>query len=545
MTFTRDERPAPGASGRFAREEDGSFVLFGIYLVIAMLLVGGVAVDIIRHDYERIRMQGVVDTAILAAADLDQTLDPEAVVRDHFDKAGVLERLDHVEVIENINSRVVSAQASMDVNTMFIRSIGMDKIGALAGGMAREDIRDIEVSLVLDISGSMADFSRIDNLKTAAKDFVSTVLSGVDDGRENEVSISIVPYSTEVNIGSEMASLFALTDVHDFSHCVNFQSSDFDSIAMDLSLSRQQTAHFDPFTNGFTFEERAPDPLLTPCRADEAAEITYFSQDEAELHASIDALTPGGNTSIDVGLKWGAALLDPSMRTPITTLSALGKADPAFVGRPYDHDRNNTMKIIVVMTDGQNTYQYRLKDAYRGTALTDVWGAMITGASNPEDDGFRLSIDDDEYQDFDNDGRWEEDWWIPNRGRWYNSNWGGDTAHRMTYQELWSVASLGWHAYWGRYRQYNNADTYYSWKEIPYTNIGPATKDPRMTDMCEQSKDAGILVFSIALDVAESNATRMEDCASSDNHYFNVQGTELLYAFSAIASTINQLRLVQ
>ncbi|MBJ3761817.1 hypothetical protein ILP92_03520 [Maribius pontilimi] len=534
-----------GAATRFQRDEDGSFVLFGIYLLIVMLLVGGLGVDIIRHDFERLRMQGVVDSAILAAADLDQQLDPEEVVRDHFRKAGVLDRLDNVTVVEDINSRMVSATASMNVGTMFIRSIGYDYIGAHSGGMAREDIRDIEVSMVLDISGSMDNANRIQNLKIAAKDFVSTVLSGKSQGRENEVSISLVPYATEVAIGDEMLSLFSLTETHPYSSCVDFVASDFDAISLDFTTVRNQTGHFDPWSDGFDWNTRSPNPLSLPCRDDAASEITYFSQNEVDLHNRIDALTPGGNTSIDVGLKWGAALLDPSTRPAIAALGVLGKADLAFADRPYAHDRNNSMKVLVVMTDGENTTQYKLKDEYAGDTLTDVYGADITNATNASDNGYRLSIADREIQDRDGDGRFEETWWIPNRGQWYNGNWGGAAAKRLTYAELWNVSSLGWHAYWGRYKQYNNANTYYGWKQTPYWTIGPSTKDPRMEDMCRLAKAEGILIFSIALDIAETNAVRMKECASSENHYFNVTGTEINYAFAAIASTINQLRLVQ
>ena len=536
----------------FRRDEDGSFILFGLFLLMAMVLVGGAGVDIIRHDYERLRMQGTVDTAILAAADLDQQLDPDAVVRDHFQKAGVLDRLDSVTVVENVNSRIVSAEASMNVDTMFIRALGIDNIPANSSGVAREDIRDIEVSMVLDISGSMGNNGRIGNLKLAAKDFVSTVLTGADDERADEVSISIIPYQTEVAIGDDMLALFDLDQEHGFSSCVDFVSSDFDSIAMDYGRVRNQTGHFDPFSthdrNDFT-HGRAPNPLSLPCRADEGAEITYFSQDRDDLHTRIDSLVPGGNTSIDVGLKWGAALLDPSTRSAVQTLADAGAADPAFVGRPYDHDRNNTMKILVVMTDGANTTQYKLHDQYAGDTLTDVYGALVTNASNPAENGYRLSIANQEYRDSDGDGRWEEDWFIPIRSqenaRWYNSNWGGANADRLSYAELWNVTSIGWHAYWARFRQYNSANTFYDWRDDPHWTIGPSVKNPRMEDMCRLAKDDEILIFTVALDIAESNAVRMKNCASSDNHYFNVEGSEIRYAFSAIASTINQLRLVQ
>jgi hypothetical protein len=37
----------------------------------------------------------------------------------------------------------------------------------------------------------------------------------------------------------------------------------------------------------------------------------------------------------------------------------------------------------------------------------------------------------------------------------------------------------------------------------------------------------------------------MRYCASSDAHYYDVEGVEITDAFASIARTINQLRLIQ
>jgi Flp pilus assembly protein TadG len=73
---------------RFRREEDGSIILFSLFLFVLMILIGGMAVDLMRFETRRVHVQNTLDSAMLAAADLDQDLDPEAVVRDYFAKAG-------------------------------------------------------------------------------------------------------------------------------------------------------------------------------------------------------------------------------------------------------------------------------------------------------------------------------------------------------------------------------------------------------------------------------------------------------------------------
>ncbi len=56
----------------FARDEDGGMIVFTLMFFVMMLILGGIAVDMVRFETTRSRLQGVSDRAILAAADLDQ-----------------------------------------------------------------------------------------------------------------------------------------------------------------------------------------------------------------------------------------------------------------------------------------------------------------------------------------------------------------------------------------------------------------------------------------------------------------------------------------
>ncbi|RVT84543.1 hypothetical protein DXV76_12765 [Rhodobacteraceae bacterium CCMM004] len=533
MEQDRRDRLRPTRLRRFRQDEEGSLVVAGLMLFMGVLLIGGLSVDIIRQDYNRLKLQSTLDSAILAAADLDQKLDPKAVVEDYFDKNGLLPQLDSVEVVEAINSRTVTATAKMDTDTLFIQAIGFDSLLSQAAGTAREDISDIEISMVLDISGSMGSYGRMAKMQDAAKSFVETVLTSQEDANSNgEISVSVVPYSTQVAVPRGILNQMTLEHAHGYSSCVDFKGSDFSTAALDVSQSRVQTGHFDPFTFSMP-------PRRLVCRTDAAAETTVLSRSSSDLKAQIDALTPGGNTSIDVGIKWGAALLDPSLRGAIDSMVTDGQVDDKLSGRPYGYDRNNSMKVLLVMTDGANTAQYMLRDGYRGDTLSDVWGYQKSDGS------WRTSLKSEEYRDTDDDGDWWEDWWRTSWGAWDDNPDGGNNAQRLTYAELWSVMSTRYNAYYNHYARYWNYNTYMDWYYDPWTTVGTSTKNARMTSICNAVKDAGTLVFTVAFEITESNATLLRDCASSENHYFNVAGDEIVYAFNAIASTINQLRLVQ
>ena len=509
-------------------------IMFGLYLFMAILLIGGISVDIMRNEFSRLALQNTVDTAVLAAADLDQKLEPDAVVKDYFNKAGMGDYLDSISVTQSVNSRSVTASSSEDVSTLFVNIFGVETMTARATGTAHEEISDIEISMVLDVSGSMGWDSRMDEMKSAAKSFVNAVLADertADRANAGQVSMSIVPYSTQVNIGPVVAQQINLDYTHDYSHCVDFESNDFRTTEMP-SNGRNQTGHFDPWTNS------SPASALV-CRNDDAFQVQPLSDNKEKLLAQIDALVPQGNTSTDVGLKWGAAMLDPSFRTITDDLIKSGQVGSNFDDRPYDYGRNNTMKVLVVMTDGAHTAQYTLNNSYN-QGMTDVWGREYS------DGTWRFSVDHEEARDKDRDGKSYERWYLPRLRNWDNSRDGGDSdSKQLSYQELWNASSMYNHAYNMRYTQDWNVNDYYDWRSTPYSWVDSSTKNQRMRDICAEAKAKDILVFSVAFEISSSDAALMLECASSANHYFDVDGEDIVYAFSAIASTINQLRLVQ
>jgi Flp pilus assembly protein TadG len=87
----------------FARDEDGAMTIFAIMMFLMMLMVAGMGVDLMHNEMKRTKMQNTIDRAVLAAADLDQTLDPVEVVNDYFDKAGVDGYLSEVPVDQGLN----------------------------------------------------------------------------------------------------------------------------------------------------------------------------------------------------------------------------------------------------------------------------------------------------------------------------------------------------------------------------------------------------------------------------------------------------------
>jgi hypothetical protein len=62
---------------------------------------------------------------------------------------------------------------------------------------------------------------------------------------------------------------------------------------------------------------------------------------------------------------------------------------------------------------------------------------------------------------------------------------------------------------------------------------------------CQLARDNGVTVFTIAFETTEAAAADMRACASSESHFFHVNGSEIIETFDVIARQINNLRLIQ
>lgn len=526
---------------RYARETDGNMSFLALAGAFIMMVYGGIGIDMINSEVERARLQGTLDRAVLAAADLEQQLDATTLVEDYLTKMNLEDALATVtiSVDEGLNYRTVSAEAQRIFPTNFLQILGITDLQATGSAEAEERISNIEISLILDISGSMGSNSKIENLRTAAIEFVETVIDTNDTGL---TTVSIIPYNATVNLGPGLSEHYTLSDEHDISACAIFPDSAFNSRAISPNDTLQRLAHFDPYTMD-------QNTTVTPsswCPVGEYGSIIAHSSDEAELISHIESLGAGGNTAIDLGMKWGVALLDPSARPVVNALIGDGKVVPEASGRPMDYDAVDALKIAVVMTDGMNTTQYDLAAEY-ASGMSNIW-IDDRGDNDPTNDRFSHRVRDNSGSSND----------VYFRERFENSGWndryrtspdGGSDARRMSNAEVfarWGTRAFGQKFFrkpyqdgWVSYSDYYNA--YYAYEPI----VSGSEADARLSTICSQARDADITVFAVGFEAPEEGQAAMRDCASSPAHYFPVEGIEISDAFMSIARTINQLRLTQ
>jgi hypothetical protein len=173
-------------------------------------------------------------------------------------------------VDEGLNFRVVEAQGRLRTPTRFMRHLGVDSLPATTSAVAEQAAPNIEISLVLDISGSMRwgpndnkglRPNRIESLRLAVEDFVDIVLgvscdpsTGICTQSPDTVSttINVIPYAGNVNPGPELFSVLSGDRWHNWSSCLEISSNDFANANLPSADSRQ-LPHFMKWTINTTW----------------------------------------------------------------------------------------------------------------------------------------------------------------------------------------------------------------------------------------------------------------------------------------------------
>ncbi len=333
------------------RDARGAMSPLIVVLFTGVLMITGVGIDLLRHESQRAELQSALDRGVLAAASLTQAEDAQAVVEDYVRTGTSFGKDIDVQVAKggSINLKQIQASANYSMGTAFMNMIGYSDINVGAHAAASQAMTSLEISLVLDISGTMRFNDRLPNLQTAAADFINKV---TDYGSSEVTTINLVPYSGQVNPGPYMFGALGGVPQHAFSSCLEFTSADFDTTGLPASETYAQVPHFHHWAIDWSWMDWGW------CPSDETA-ITYMSNNAQALVDSINALRLHDGTGTYNAMKWGLALLDPATQPRVQEMAAIGMVDQLYADRPSAWDDTDTEKFIVLMTDGQITEQNR------------------------------------------------------------------------------------------------------------------------------------------------------------------------------------------
>jgi len=335
-------------------------MIAGLCMPVLLTAVSG-AIDFSRSTAIGSELQSALDSGVLAAASLSQDRDPEAVVRAYIE-AALNDYPDLIDSLQltvtsdiSLNSRQVGAVAEVASPTLMLGMVGINSMIIQRSSQGLEQALNVEVSLVLDISSSMRG-SRIDNLRNASREFVEVILAG---DSQDATSISIIPYGGTVRLDDSFHR-FVTTDTEftpngmgyqvsvprtaaSWNGCLEFHGNE----VSDIALTQRGYGVIPTFTVWNRGNDWCPDH-------NDSVSL-FLSNDGAaldELLSGFDDPILSDGTGTDIAISWGVRALDPVWR------GALG-GEAEFAERPAAYNDPETLKVLVVMTDGGITQQRR------------------------------------------------------------------------------------------------------------------------------------------------------------------------------------------
>ena len=393
------------------------------------------AVDLVRVTSAKSQLQDALDAAALGAARTNSTTDAQMkVAGDRYLQQNLKLSSDFALTSSTFqigpNGKVI-ANARLDVRPFIA---GLVTGGTMAVAATSEVVRadmEVEIALVLDNTGSMSEGSKLADLKDAAKEFVTKMEEVASKSTTpNPIKISLVPFSSTVRLdatlyrnsawmdqtgsspinnqifttasGTQFANRFSLftTLGTSWRGCVEMRQAPYDVqdtpsgtgatlytpyFAVDEPDVRT-TGYGDNFQNnylsdgtnssnwrvrqGSVTKYRSTNGLSTtfgPNRGCGLQKLMRLTTSFSSLRSAIDNLNADGNTNIPIGMAWGWNSLSPN--SPF--------ADGVAYGTPKHK------KIIVLMTDGENTLSQRdtpNDGSYAGAGY--IWQGRVLQANN-------------------------------------------------------------------------------------------------------------------------------------------------------------------
>ena len=191
---------------RFLKDCRGGVAPMFAIAVIPMFGLVGAAVDYSRANSVRAGMQSAIDATSLAMAKLAPTLTQTELQQKTTDYFNAM--FNHPEAKNLVitptyttaggSQLTISVSGSMD--TSFMRIMGFSSLNVGSKSTVKWGNTRLRVALVLDNTGSMAEYNKIGALKTATNDLLTQLHNAATNSAD--VYVSIIPFVKDVNVGS-------------------------------------------------------------------------------------------------------------------------------------------------------------------------------------------------------------------------------------------------------------------------------------------------------------------------------------------------------
>ena len=505
----------------FAKDARGNVALLFAFSLVPLLIGVGVAVDYGRALIVRERMNDAADAAALAIGSwpgLTQD-DLRTKAQQFFDanypptSLGTVGKLN----VNFIGDEKITVTVSGMVPTTFMQLANINSVDVGAASTINKKERNIEVVLVLDITGSMNSGGKLSAMKNAATKMVDTLFDG--KSTSDSLKIGVVPYSGAVNVGTDKRNS-GWIDTATFPNNSAIAKEDFAFILGQSAFTLLNDLGED--WSGCVRERAEPYELTDdPPGATAATKwAPYFAPDEPNTSNS-SCNTNYTNSYIRDGSLWLTAIC------PQLSDTSNAAKRQCFTGKYQNSnscsqgtgpDHNCPPSKVLGMTNVKSTITNKINglsaSGYTVIPAGLVWGLRVISPGEPFTEG--APYDDDKWvkaivllTDGDND-----------------VNGGSNGINKSDYNAFGYSKS-------GHLGNINGTSA-------------ESTLDAKTLAVCGVIKSKQIQLYTIGFQVSSKAQNLLRACASKSDMYYNSPSNDQLAAiFQDIAQGLSELRIAQ
>jgi hypothetical protein len=383
-------------------QEAGSITVFALIAMVSMIGIGGLAVDTMNYEGQRVSAQDALDRCSLMSALAQNRIDGGSstdmtaaeIASDCMVKSATgSEGLGAPVVTAGSSERTVSLSGTFTFDGMFPMAIGANGVAEKSFSLtssSHQKLPNVEISLAVDINHKVF----WDSAKGPLKTFLNTIAA---PDTANKVSVSIIPFNKNVKLGTATMGRFNTInqppqDSRAQRTCLVLPDAMKDDLAIDYSAPYSWAWPVylggatpltgvditSPFKQGLAYLHKIQ-PVANQATQSGFQETSRgncmlhaFNSNHAlfgvqvarpvsagtasPINSKLDTIVPASHTDINnanstEALKWSLAALDTSFRPFFTDQIGAGVSPAPMAGRPLNYGAEDTMKVLIFITN--------------------------------------------------------------------------------------------------------------------------------------------------------------------------------------------------
>lgn len=342
---------------RFLRNRRGNFGMMAALTAPMLVLAAGYGVNIAQITITRSNLVAALDSAVTSTArDLTtgaiEVKDARTTVEAFLIANGLRAyaedgRLTLDDLVVDRIANTVSAKASVELDVAFALFGAANRQKLTVEAAALYSDKQVEVAMMLDVTGSMGG-QKIRDLKKAAASAVDIMLAS-NRSDSQRVRIALVPYAAAVNAGVLSHTVYVETNTA--ANRKAFVEPPALAVSQRVPKTSGSTCASDREGATTQFTDDGPDVAMVNkdyrVPSCPSAALMPLTADGSTLKTRISDLKAEGYTGGPIGIQWTWYLLSPNWAQVL-----------AADHKPAAHDPKEVAKYAILMTDGEFNVTY-------------------------------------------------------------------------------------------------------------------------------------------------------------------------------------------